>query len=290
MGGLFPTKMTSAFSDISFPPYFVCVTSLLCVLVAAETLPSLLLSNFLISYNATKGTWGFAQPDRVAGFFCSALKYLVWTYGERRISMLTKLKKKVQEALATEARIAHRLGFTPNIISVIGITLSFLAAVAYADALTEPLLLLVAVFLLLASGFCDTLDGIIARTYQQATPFGGFFDTVLDRYADAVVYAGIIVGGLCNTAWGLAALAGSLLVSYCRARAEAAGVKMESVGLAERAERMIILAVVSVIAYFWIDALNCGIIVLAVLANFTVLQRALHVYRWLKKKENTITV
>jgi archaetidylinositol phosphate synthase len=201
--------------------------------------------------------------------------------------MLTKLKKKVQQLLSSEAKIAHRLGLTPNAISVIGIILSILAAIAYTFALNQPLFLLLAVFLLMASGYCDTLDGIIARTYQQATPFGGFFDSLLDRYADAIVYSGIIIGALCNVTWGLAALAGSLLVSYSRARAEAAGIKMESVGLAERAERMLILAVVSIIAFFWLPALNWGIIVLALLSNFTVLQRALHVYRWLKKKENT---
>jgi len=61
---------------------------------------------------------------------------------------------------------------------------------------------------------------------------------------------------------------------------------MESVGLAERAERLLILAAASVAAIFWLPALNIGIILLAVLSNFTVLQRGLHVYRLLKKKEN----
>jgi archaetidylinositol phosphate synthase len=154
-------------------------------------------------------------------------------------------------------------------------------------------LLLLATVFLLASGFCDTIDGIIARTFQQVTVFGGFFDSVLDRYADAIVFAAIIIAGLSNAAWGitwgpiwtLAALAGSLLVSYSRARAEAAGLKMESVGLAERAERMLILAVVSIIAFFWLPALGYGIALLAVLSNFTVIQRVLHVYRELKKKQ-----
>ena len=68
--------------------------------------------------------------------------------------------------------------------------------------------------MLLASGFCDTLDGVLARNFQQATVFGGFFDSLLDRYADAIVYSGIIIGGLCDVSWGLAALAGSMLVSY----------------------------------------------------------------------------
>jgi archaetidylinositol phosphate synthase len=202
--------------------------------------------------------------------------------------LLTKLKKKVQQMLASEAKAAHSLGLTPNMVSAIGTVLSLFSAAAYAVALNQPLWLLLATILLLASGFCDTLDGVLARNYQQATPFGGFLDSLLDRYADAAVYAGVIIGGLCNPIWGLAALAGSLLVSYSRARAEAAGVTMESVGFAERAERMLILVAASVVAIFWFPALNIGIILLAVLSNLTVLQRGIHVYNSLKKKSDNL--
>lgn len=206
--------------------------------------------------------------------------------------MLTKLKKKVQEMLTSQAASAHKIGLTPNKVSIIGFVLALASAGAYSLSPNQPWLLLLATVLLLASGFCDTLDGIIARTFQQATVFGGFFDSILDRYADAAVYAAIIIAGLCNTVWGptlgpiwgLTALSGSLLVSYSRARAEAAGIKMESVGLAERAERMLILAAVSIIAFFWLPALGYGIFLLAVLSNFTVIQRAFHVYKELKKR------
>ena len=206
--------------------------------------------------------------------------------------MLTKLKKQVQQMLTSQAIAAHKIGLTPNKVSIIGFVLAVASAVAYAMAPSYRWLLLLATVLLLASGFCDTLDGIIARTFQQVTVFGGFFDSVLDRYADAIVYSAIIIAGLCNPAWGtvwgpvwaLATLAGSLLVSYSRARAEAAGIKMESIGLAERAERMLILAAVSIIAFFWLSALGYGIALLAVLSNFTVIQRAFHVYKELKKK------
>ena len=205
-----------------------------------------------------------------------------------RVNLLTKLKKKVQQMLTSQAKAAHGIGLTPNKVSVIGFIIALSSAVAYGFAPNPSWFLLLATFLLLASGFCDTLDGIIARTFQQATVFGGFFDSVLDRYADAAVYAAIIIAGLCNTIWGLAALAGSLLVSYTRARAEAAGIKMESVGFAERAERMIILAASSIIAYFWLGALNYGILLLAVISNLTVIQRALYVYKTLKEK-STVT-
>jgi archaetidylinositol phosphate synthase len=207
--------------------------------------------------------------------------------------LLTKLKKQIQQMLTSQASVAHKLGLTPNKISLIGFILALASATSYIIVTAESFwLLILAVVFLLASGFCDTLDGIVARTFQQTTVFGGFFDSVLDRYADAAVYAAIIIAGLSNPAWGfiwgsvwgLAALAGSMMVSYTRARAEAAGIKMESVGLAERAERMLILVAVSIIAIFWLPALGYGIALLAVLSNFTVIQRALHVNKILKKK------
>lgn len=199
--------------------------------------------------------------------------------------MLTKLKKRVQELLATEAEAAHKLGLTPNMVSAIGIALAFLSALTYTAWQTHTLYLLLATSLLLLSGFCDALDGALARLHRETTAFGGFLDSLLDRYADAVVYVGIIVSGLCDALWGLAALIGSLLVSYSRARAEAAGIEMESIGLAERAERIIILVVASIIATFWQPktAMNTAIILLAILSNLTVLQRSLHVYNKLKK-------
>ncbi len=194
--------------------------------------------------------------------------------------------------LTSQAIAAHKIGLTPNKVSIVGFALALASAGAYALVPNHLWLLLLATFFLLASGFCDTLDGIIARTFEQTTVFGGFFDSILDRYADAAIFAAIIISGLSNavwgptwgTIWGLSALSGSLLVSYARARAEAAGIRMESVGLAERAERMLILAAVSVIAFFWFPAIGYGIFLLAILSNFTVIQRAFHVYKELKKK------
>lgn len=199
--------------------------------------------------------------------------------------MLTKLKKGVQAMLTTEAKAAHKIGLTPNKLSATGIVLAFLSALAYTTWQTNTFYLLLATVLLLLSGFCDALDGILARLYHETTPFGGFLDSLLDRYADAIVYAGIIISGLCDALWGSAALIGSLLVSYTRARAEATGIKMETVGLAERAERIIILAIATVTAAFWQPktAMNVGIILLAVLSNLTVLQRSIHVYKKLKR-------
>lgn len=188
--------------------------------------------------------------------------------------LLTKLKKQVQTALTSTANLLHNLGLTPNHVSILGIFFSLIAAVAYSQWQINRTFLILAPVLMLISGLFDALDGVIARVHEKATTFGAFFDSMLDRYSDAIVLSGIIVGGLTNLVWGLAALIGSMMVSYARARAEAAGVKMESVGLAERAERIVLIGFASIVSYFWIDALNWSILLLAVLTNFTVLQRA----------------
>ncbi len=105
--------------------------------------------------------------------------------------------------LTSQATAAHKIGLTPNKVSIIGFILALASAGAYALAPSHLWLLLLATVFLLASGFCDTLDGIIARTFQQITVFGGFFDSVLDRYADAAVFAAIIIAGLSNPVWGV---------------------------------------------------------------------------------------
>jgi archaetidylinositol phosphate synthase len=202
--------------------------------------------------------------------------------------MLTRLKQRVQLMLAAEAGAAHRIGLTPNMISGLGTIFALLAALAYVRWQDGSFYFPLAIIMLLLSGFCDALDGIVARLYQQTTAFGGFLDSLLDRYADAAIYIAIIISGLCWPLWGLIALAGSLLVSYSRARAEAVNVKMESVGVAERAERLIVLVVATLIASarYWPPAtvINYAIILLAILSNLTVLQRSLYAYGKLKKK------
>jgi archaetidylinositol phosphate synthase len=203
-----------------------------------------------------------------------------------RRKLLTKLKKAVQASLKTEARIAQKAGLTPNQISGLAIVLGVASGIAYwlagPDASGSELnvaYLLSAVVLLLASGFCDALDGALARLYEQTSVLGGFLDSLLDRYVDAAVFIGLILGGLCNPFWGLLALIGALLTSYARARSEAAGVPMETVGVVERAERLLIVAAASFLSLVWMEALGWSVVLLALLTNFTVLQRAIYFSR-----------
>ncbi|MEM1550889.1 MAG: CDP-alcohol phosphatidyltransferase family protein [Candidatus Bathyarchaeia archaeon] len=202
--------------------------------------------------------------------------------------MLTKLKHKLQELIASEARLLHKIGLKPNAISILGFILGFSSGLAYwaAGALSTGLntyrvYLILASLLLLFSGVCDVLDGALSRICGGVTVFGGFLDSIIDRYVDSAVMLGLILGGLCDLVWGALALIGSLLTSYARARAESSGVMMESVGLVERAERIIIILASSLIEIAWpsLIALRVGVSILAVASNFTVLQRILYFYR-----------
>jgi CDP-diacylglycerol--glycerol-3-phosphate 3-phosphatidyltransferase len=126
------------------------------------------------------------------------------------------------------------------------------------------------------------IDGQTARAANRATTAGAFLDSTVDRYSEIAVLLGALFYFMARTHGApevgtavavFAALAGSLLVSYTRARAEAVGVSCE-VGLTERPERMVILIVG---ALFGEGVFRVAIWVLAVLANLTAVQRIRHV-------------
>jgi archaetidylinositol phosphate synthase len=196
---------------------------------------------------------------------------------------------RLQFLLAYIVKLTHTFGLTPNHVSVLGLVFAVLAAITYWLGRSHSSFLLIAAFFLIVSGFFDALDGPLARLFGQVTIFGGFLDSLLDRYADALVLVGIIFGWLINDSfwlfWGCLALIGSLLVSYSRARAEAAGVKMETIGLAERAERIIILVVASFLALAWEQALQWSVALLAFLTHLTIVQRIAYFRKALKKKQ-----
>lgn len=186
------------------------------------------------------------------------------------------LKKRFEETVHSMVKPMAGIGITPNHVTALGVIVACLTAWLYYTWETDRLRLVAAAATLLLSGLLDAVDGVLARSTGNASRFGGFLDSVADRYSDALAFSGLVLGGLCDAWVGLAALTGSLMVSYCRSRAEAEGVKMAGVGLAERAERMLLLAALSVASYWWLPALNYGVMALAALAHFTVAQRTLY--------------
>lgn len=166
-----------------------------------------------------------------------------------------------------------RLGFTPNGISVAGILITALAAVIIAAGN-----LVAGAAVLLLGAALDLLDGTLARLTGQSTSFGAFLDSTLDRYSEAIILFGLMalftrLGDATGSLLCFAALIGSFMVSYTRARAEALQIDCQ-VGWLARPER-IILIVIGLVTGWIVPVLW----VLAIFTNFTALQRVFHVWR-----------
>ena len=173
--------------------------------------------------------------------------------------------------------IARNLNINPNIITVISPFIAVLACWGFANHL-----LVVGCVAILLSGLLDVVDGAVARYHNRSSKFGAFLDSTMDRFADGIIYIGIIFGGYCSWFWGVLAIHSAICVSYVRARAESQGVEC-NVGIAERAVRMIILMIGALIGYFIGDIYFTYVIyILVVLSYFTVAQRIYHVWRQLK--------
>jgi len=175
----------------------------------------------------------------------------------------------------------HRLGVTPNQVTVVGTLLN--AGVA-ALIVTDHLIW--AGVLVLVAGIFDMLDGTLARVAQQVTPFGAFLDSTLDRVSEGIVLAAIayhlaLDGSAVDAGLVVLALLGSILVSYTRARAETLGVECK-VGIMSRPERIILVAI-----GLFFNVLPYAIYIMLALTTFTVIQRVVHTYRELGKAKGT---
>ena len=180
-----------------------------------------------------------------------------------------------------------RIPVTPNQITVVGVALTFVAA-----GLTAFSYLRWAGVVLIFAGTFDILDGALARSTGRAYPYGAFLDSTLDRYSEGAMYIGLAAyfastGGPLQR-WLLlatvAALAGSFLVSYVRARAQSLGFTCES-GLFARPERV----VVTVVGLIFGGVVLYGVVfLLAILTNLTALQRIREV--WLQGRAQRLAM
>ncbi|MFB2623302.1 CDP-alcohol phosphatidyltransferase family protein [Methanothermobacter sp. KEPCO-1] len=168
--------------------------------------------------------------------------------------------------------IAEKIGIPADYITFTGFLVACASAASYATGN-----IINGALLLALSGFIDVLDGAVARRRFSPTRFGGFLDSTLDRFSDGIIIIGITAGGFTGILTGMLALHSSLMVSYVRARAESEGLEC-TVGVAERAERLIILIGGSLAGYFlglWY--MNAAMIILVIAGYFTVIQRMMYV-------------
>jgi CDP-diacylglycerol--glycerol-3-phosphate 3-phosphatidyltransferase len=170
----------------------------------------------------------------------------------------------------------------PNHLTMAGFLMSIVVAWLFAEGRFKA-----AGVTLIVAGLFDMVDGMVARKLKAETPFGAFFDSVMDRYSDLIMYLGLIIfyGRTERIHYVVlvgVVMMGSVLTSYARARAESLIPKCK-VGFLERPERIVLLIIGS---FYYMDPVMW---VIAVLSNWTVVHRILYTRAVLQGKKNVLT-
>ena len=172
----------------------------------------------------------------------------------------------------------------PNVLTLMGLVVNTYAAFlfGYATAENQRRMFFYAGLVIISSGFFDLVDGRVARASNQVTRFGGFFDSVVDRYSDASLFFGLLVFYARGNRFFYVVLTAlvmisAIMVSYARARAESL-IGTCRVGFMERPERLVLLIIGALF-----NVMAPVLWVIAVLSTITVIHRI--VYTWQRTNE-----
>jgi len=172
----------------------------------------------------------------------------------------------------------------PNVLTLMGLVVNTYAAFlfGYATSENQRRMFFYAGLVIIGSGFFDLVDGRVARASNQVTRFGGFFDSVVDRYSDASLFFGLLVFYARGNRFFYVVLTAlvmisAIMVSYARARAESL-IGTCRVGFMERPERLVLLIIGALF-----DVMAPVLWVIAVLSTITVIHRI--VYTWQRTNE-----
>jgi CDP-diacylglycerol--glycerol-3-phosphate 3-phosphatidyltransferase len=187
------------------------------------------------------------------------------------ITLTDQLRSLFKDFVAPIAAFIHRLGIHPNVLTVSG-----MLGVAVGSIFLAFGELRVGGLIILVMGTLDGLDGTVARLRGEPSEFGAFVDSVSDRYSELVMFAGLLwyflqAGDSLGCILVYTAAAGSVLVSYTRAKGQCIGIDAK-VGLMTRVERYIVIVLALI---FNIPII--GLLIIAVGANITAIHRILYI-------------
>jgi len=190
-----------------------------------------------------------------------------------RMTFTDMMRKQFQGVLDPIGKFLNRIGLKPNTVTVLGLAGNTIGAYFLAQGQMT-----IGGLLILAMGPIDALDGTMARLRGEATEFGAFVDSVTDRYSELVIFGGLLyyylqAGDVLHAVLTYLAAAGSVLVSYTRARGQSLGYDTK-VGFLTRFERYLVLSPLLVL-----NLPQIAVWILAIFANLTALQRILDVRR-----------
>ena len=180
--------------------------------------------------------------------------------------MLNNLRETLQPALEKMGRGFASTGLSPTFWTVVGLVFALVSAVVYGLGIEFGLI--IGGVLLLVSGFFDMVDGQVARVTGKTSKKGSYFDSMFDKIAETAIFLGILIGGYAEPYIVLLAITLSLLVSYARAKSDALNLKLQGVGIGERAERLLVIAIIGIIGY-----MEYAVIIVVIIAGITLIQR-----------------
>tara|TARA_B100001123_G_C15207025_1_gene985688 strand:- start:783 stop:1358 length:576 start_codon:yes stop_codon:yes gene_type:complete len=190
--------------------------------------------------------------------------------------LLNNLRDSLKPYLQSIGRAFASTGISPNVWTVVGLVFAFASSLVYGINFEYSLIL--GGIILLVSGFFDIVDGQVARYTNKITKTGGFLDSVFDKIAEVAIFFGILVGGYAEPYLVFLAITLSLLVSYTRAKADAAQIKLQGIGIGERAERLLVIAIVGMIGF-----MEIAVIIVVIIASITLIQRLVVMSKNIKK-------
>ena len=187
--------------------------------------------------------------------------------------MLNNLRDSLQPLLEKIGSGFATTGLSPNFWSGVSLFFAFVSGMVY--GLNFEFSLIIGGIFLLISGFFDIVDGQVARVSKKTSKKGGFLDSVFDKIAEVAIFLGILIGGYAQPHWILVAITLSLLVSYTRARAESLGIKLQGVGIGERAERLLVIAIIGIVGgiFQMTEFMEYAIYIVIVISGITLIQR-----------------
>ena len=197
--------------------------------------------------------------------------------------MLNRFREKIAPITSSIGNNFGSLGLSPTFWSMIAFVFAILSGILF--GLTNILnqqgwqfpWQVIASIMLLISGFFDIVDGSVARVMKKTTTRGAFLDSNFDKVSEALIFIGIAIGGLSNPILAMIALSTSILVSYLRARAESLDIELKGIGIGERAERLLILAVCGFIPIS--GSIQWGVLLIIIIAVFSYVQRFIYVLK-----------
>ena len=190
--------------------------------------------------------------------------------------MLNNIRNSLQPHLEKLGNSFASTGISPTGWSIIGLVFGLTSAFIYGWNIEFSLV--IGGIVLLAAGFFDIVDGQVARVTQKVSKTGGFLDSVFDKIAEVAIFFGILVGGFAEPYLVFLAISLSLLVSFTRSRAESLGVKLQGIGIGERAERLLVIAIVGIIGF-----MEYAVIIVIIIAGITFVQRIIIAVKELNK-------